>query len=138
MSRSYEYSYALEAARRRQIYLSRVSTTTEHFYSRYMEQYNRMKRDGYAAYIPDEMNRLESDLSRIRSLLISDPEEAREVSFTIGSYIRSMTSLASTAREQFDRAERIRVENLRIEREQHQSELVHAYFEIKFSAVFCI
>ena len=130
MSRSYEYSYALEAARRRQIYLSRVSTTTEQFYSRYMEQYNRMKRDGYAAYIPDEMNRLESDLSRIRSLLISDPEEAREVSFTIGSYIRSMTSLASTAREQFDRAERIRVENLRIEREQHQSELVQAYFEI--------
>lgn len=130
MSRSYEYSYALEAARRRQIYLNRVSSTTEQFYSRYMEQYNRMKRDGFAAYIPAEMNRLESDLSRIRSLLISDPEEARELSFTIGSYIRSMTALASTAREQFDRAERIRVENLRIEREQHQGELVQAYFEI--------
>ena len=130
MSRSYEYSYALEAARRRQIYLNRVSSTTEQFYSRYIEQYNRMKRDGFAAYIPAEMNRLDSDLSRIRTMLVSNPEEARELSFTIGSYIRSMSSLASTAREQFDRAERLRAENLRIEREQNQSELVLAYFEI--------
>ena len=89
-----------------------------------------MKKDGVAAYIPDEMNRLESDLSRIRTLLISDPEEARELSYIVGSYIRSMSSLASAAREQFDRAERLRVENMRIERQQHQSELVQAYFEI--------
>lgn len=130
MSRSYEYSYALEAARRRKIYLNRIISTTEQFYSRNMDQYNRMKRDGFAAYIPAEMNRLESDLSRIRTLLISDPEEARELSYTVGSYIRSMSSLASSAREQFDRAERLRVENLRIERQQHQSELVQAYFEI--------
>lgn len=130
MSRSYEYSYALEAARRRQIYLNRVSSTTEQFYFRYMEQYNRMKIDGFAAYIPAEMSRLESDLSRIRTMLITDPEEARELSFTVGSYIRSMSSFASAARVQFDRAERLRVENLRIEREQHQGELVQAYFEI--------
>lgn len=130
MSRSYEYSYALEAARRRQIYLNRISSTTEQFYSRYMEQYTRMKRDGYTAYIPSEMNRLESDLSRLRAMLVSDPEEARELSYTVGSYIRSMSSLASAAREQFDRAERLRAENLRLEREQHQNELVQAYFKI--------
>lgn len=130
LSRSNEYSYALEAAIRRQIFLNRISSKTEQFYSRYLEQYNRMKRDGVAAYIPAEMNRLESDLSRIRTLLISDPEEARELSYTVGSYIRSMSSLASAAREQFDRAERIRIENMRIERQQHQSELVQAYFEI--------
>lgn len=130
MSRSYEYSYALEAARRRQIYLNRISSTTEQFYSRYMEQYTRMKRDGYTAYIPSEMNRLESDLSRLRAMLVSDPEEARELSYTVGSYIRSMSSLASAAREQFDRAERLRAENLRLEREQHQNELVQAYFKM--------
>jgi len=95
-----------------------------------MEQYNRMKREGFTAYIPAEMSRLESDLSRIRTMLVTNPEEARELSFTVGSYIRSMSSLASTAREQFERAERLRVENLRIEREQHQGELVQAYFEI--------
>ena len=130
MSRSYEYSYALRAERRRKIYLNRIRLTTEQFYSRYMDQYNRMKRDGSAAYIPDEMKRLESDLSRIRTLLISDPEAARELSYSVGEYIRNMSSLAYTARKQFDEVERLRVENLRIERQQNQSKLVQAYFEI--------
>lgn len=130
LSSSHEYSYALEAEIRRQIYLNRIRSTTEQFYSRYLEQYNRLKRDGAAAYIPDEMNRLESDLSRIRILLINDPEEARELSYSVGLYIRSMSSLATAAIEQFDRAERLRVKNMRIERQQHQSELLQAYFEI--------
>ncbi len=130
MSRSYEYSYALEAARRRQIYLNRIATTTEQFYNRYSQQYREMKNRGIAAYIPSEMTRLESDLSRIRNLLTSDPEEARELSFEVGSYIRSMSSLASGAREQFERAERMRVEALRAEREHQQSTLMKEYFEI--------
>lgn len=130
MSRSYEYAYALEEKMRRKIYLNRVSSTTEQFYSRYMEQYNRMKRDGFAAYIPSEMARLSSDLGRIRKMLVSDPEEARELSYAVGAYIKGMSSLVSAAKEQFDRSERIRVENLRIEREQYQNEMVQAYFEM--------
>lgn len=130
MSSSYEYSYALEAARRRQIYLNRISATTEQFYNRYIQQYREMKNRGLAAYIPSEMDRLESDLSRVRSLLTSDPEEARDLSFEVGSYIRSMSSLASGAREQFERAERMRVEALRERREQQQSALMNEYFEI--------
>lgn len=130
MSSSYEYSYALEAARRRQIYLNRIAETTEQFYYRYSQQYIEMKNSGLAAYIPSEMNRLESDLSRVRSLLSSDPEEARNLSYEVGSYIRSMSSLASGAREQFERAERMRVEALREKREQQQSTLMNEYFEI--------
>lgn len=130
MSSSYEYSYALEAARRRQIYLNRIAATTEQFYYRYSQQYIEMKNRGLATYIPSEMSRLESDLSRVRSLLSSDPEEARDLSYEIGSYIRSMSSLASGAREQFERAERMRVEALREKREQQQSALMNEYFEI--------
>ena len=130
MSRSYEYSYALEAEKRRQVYLNRISSNTERFYNKYMEKYNQMKKEGFNIYIPDEMRQLESDLAQIRMLLVDDPEEAQEISFTVGSYIRSMSSLASIAREQFDRTERLRVESLRIERKQHQNELVQAYFEI--------
>ena len=85
---------------------------------------------GFAAYIPSEMSKLESDLSRIRSLLTSNPEEARDISYEVGAYIRSMSSLASGAREQFDRAERMRVENLRVEKEHQQNELMREYFEI--------
>lgn len=130
MSSSYEYSYALEATRRRQIYLNRIATTTEQFYRRYDQQYIDMKNRGLAAYIPTEMSRLESDLARIRSLLISDPEEARDVSYEVGAYIRSMSSLAYGAREQFERAERMRVETLRVEKEHQQNELMREYFEI--------
>lgn len=130
MSSSYEYSYALEAARRRQIYLNRIASTTEQFFNRYNQQYKEMKNRGLAAYIPSEMSRLESDLSRIRSLLTSNPEEARDLSYEVGSYIRSMSSLASGAREQFERAERMRVEALREEREHQQSALMKEYFEV--------
>lgn len=130
MSSSYEYSYSLEAARRRRIYLNRLSSTTEQFYNRYSEQYQQMRQNGYTAYIPSEMGRLDSDLFRLRNLLTNNPEEARELSFEIGSYIRSMSSLAHGAREQFDRAERMRMESLKAEREHAQSELIHEYFEI--------
>ena len=130
MSRSYEYSYALEAMRRRQIYLNRIAATTEQFYNRYNQQYQNMRDRGFAAYIPSEMSKLESDLSRIRSLLTSDPEEARDLSLEVGSYIRSMSSLASEAREQFERAERMRVEALRAEKEHQQNVLIKEYFEI--------
>lgn len=130
MSRAYEYSYTLEAARRRQIYLNRIAATTEQFYRRYDQQYRDMKNRGLAAYIPSEMSRLESDLTRIRNLLSSDPEEARDISYEVGSYIRSISSLAFGAREQFDRAERMRVDALRAEKEHQQSELMREYFKI--------
>lgn len=112
MSRSSEYSYALEKERRRQIFLNRIAAKTEQFYNRYNQQYRDMKDKGLAAYIPDEMSRLESDLARIRSLLTSEPEEAREISYEVGDYIRSMSSLAYEARQQFELSERMRVENL--------------------------
>ena len=71
MSSSYEYSYALEGKRRRQIYLNRIAETTERYYQRYYQRYRDMRMQGVATYIPAEMGRLESDLARIRSLLSS-------------------------------------------------------------------
>lgn len=130
MSSSYEYSYQLEAERRRQIYLNRIAMTTEEFYRRYEQKYKEMLSRGLAAYIPSEMSRLESDLARIRELLVSDPENARDISFEVGSYIRTMSSLATEAREEFDRSERMRVAALRAEREQQQSELMNEYFKV--------
>lgn len=130
MSSSYEYSYELEARRRRAIYLNRVSSITEQYYNRYNEKYQQMERNGYASYIPTEMKRLSYDLSMLRELLVSDPVEARDLSFEIGSYIGSMYSLAREARKQFERAERIREESLKAIQENVKNELMHEYFEI--------
>jgi len=120
----------MEAARRQAIYNARVSATTEQFYRRYMEQYDQMNVKGFAAYIPSEMNRLKSDLAQIRELLVSNPTEARDLSFEVGSYIRSMYSLASTAAEQFERAERMRSERMKAERMEQQNKLMQLYFEM--------
>lgn len=130
MSMHYESSYALEEKRRRQIYLNRVASTTEEFCNRYNQQFIEMNNKGFCSYIPSEMNRLEADLARIRELISTNPEEARNISFEVGSYIRSMTSLATEAKEQFERAEQMRLEHLRIEKEKKQSELIEQYFTI--------
>lgn len=130
MSRSYEYSYELERARRQAIYNKRVSEKTEKFYRKYVEQYSQMESCGYFAYIPDEMNRLKSDLSTIRELLVSNPTEARNLSFDVGSYIRSMSSMAQVAVEQFDRAERMRREHINAQEKELKNKLMQTYFNL--------
>ena len=130
MSRSYEYSYALERARRQAIYNERVSSTTERFYNRYMRQYEEMISRGYSAYIPSEMNRLQSDLSSIRNLLMSNPTEARDLSFEVGSYINDLYSMANIAVQQFDRAERIRRDQILEQEREKKIEGMNIYYEL--------
>lgn len=130
MSRSYEVSYEMERARREAEFKRRVSTTTEKFYNRYVEQYEEMQRKGYEIYIPDEMRRLGSDLEQIRRLLTIDPVEARDISQGVGSYIYSMHGLARAAEEQFLRQERMRQEELRIEREKRKTAVENHYFTL--------
>lgn len=130
MSRLYEYSYALERARRQAIYNERVSSTTERFYNRYMKQYEEMISRGYSAYIPSEMKRLQSDLSSIRNLLMSNPTEARDLSFEVGSYINDLYSMANIAAQQFDRAERIRRDQILEQEREKKIEGMNIYYEL--------
>lgn len=130
MSRSYEYSYELERLARQRIRNARINITTEQYYQRYKNEYDRMVNSGYEAYIPSEMNRLKRNLASIKSLMQTDADEARNLSFEVGSYIRSMSSMARAAVEEFDRAERRRMEQLNAEREERQSDLLKVYYEI--------
>lgn len=128
MSRSYEYSYELQRAARQAVFNARVRKTTERFYQRYLEQFHQMQQQGYEAYIPDEMQRLQNDLSLIRQLLVTDPAEAREVSFTVGSYIHSLWPLGRSAATEFAFAERQRTEARRLEKQQAQNALMNEYY----------
>lgn len=130
MSRSYEYSYALQQARRQAIYNERVSATTERFYNRYMKQYEEMVNRGYSVYIPSEMNRLKSDLGSIRNLLVSNPTEARDLSFEVGSYINDLYSMANIAVQEFDRAERMRRNQILQQEKEKKSEAMSLYYEL--------
>lgn len=129
MSRSSEFSYELARAQRQAIYNAQVSARVEEFYQRYQSQYEEMERKHYSAYIPDEMRQLESDLRRIRDLMVSNPTEAREISFQVGSYIRGMHSLGRAAINQFERGERMRQEAERERRQEQQKALMKQYYD---------
>lgn len=135
MSRSAIFSYEAERELKHQIFLERVSTTTERFYNHYLEQFEQMQRRGYAKYIPDEMERLRADLADIRIYLVSDPVQAREISFEVGRYIRSLYGLAEAAQSQFARAERMRQAEER-ERERILQEKI--YEETRTRQAECI
>lgn len=153
MSRSSEYNYRLEQRlqreierqirlerqqaeyeARRRVNEDRIRRNTEQFYQRYMQQYEDMRSQNFDTYIPEEMERLRSDLDQIRSLLYSDPGSAREISFRVGEYIYSMFSTGHAAEREFQRreieAERQRREVAKAERLRQQSELNDAYYSV--------
>lgn len=153
MSRSAEYDYYLAQKRAREIERqirqarqqaeyearrraneTRIRNNTEQFYQRYLQQYEDMRSQEFETYMPNEMERLRSDLSQIRSLLYSNPGAARDVSFRIGEYIHSMYRDGhATEREYRKReieAERQRQEAERAERLRKQGEINDAYYDL--------
>lgn len=153
MSRSAEYDYYLAQKRAREIERqirqarqqaeyearrraneTRIRNNTEQFYQRYLQQYEDMRSQGFETYMPNEMERLRSDLSQIRSLLYSNPGAARDVSFRIGEYIHSMYRDGHAAEREYRRreieAERQRQEADRAERLRKQGEINDAYYDL--------
>lgn len=130
MSKSLEASYRLMREARQAAFNARVSATTEKFYYRYREQYEEMIQQGFADYIPDEMEELASDLNSIQANLTSDPAEARDISMEVGSYIHSLWSLAKSARKQFEQEERLRQERFRIEKAEKKTKQEALYFSL--------
>ncbi|WP_294411247.1 hypothetical protein [uncultured Ruminococcus sp.] len=153
MSRSAEYDYYLAQKRAREIERqirqarqqaeyearrraneTRIRNNTEQFYQRYLQQYEDMRSQGVETYMPNEMERLRSDLSQIRSLLYSNPGAARDVSFRIGEYIHSMYRDGHAAEREYRRreieAERQRQEEERAERLRKQGEINDAYYDL--------
>ena len=153
MSRSAEYDYYLAQKRAREIERqirqarqqaeyearrraneTRIRNNTEQFYQRYLQQYEDMRSQGFETYMPNEMERLRSDLSQIRSLLYSNPGAARDVSFRIGEYIHSMYRDGHAAEREYRRREieeeRQRQEAERSERLRKQGEINDAYYDL--------
>ncbi len=153
MSRSAEYDYYLAQKRAREIERqirqarqqaeyearrraneTRIRNNTEQFYQRYLQQYEDMRSQGFETYMPNEMERLRSDLSQIRSLLYSNPGAARDVSFRISEYIHSMYRDGHAAEREYRRreieAERQRQEAERAERLRKQGEINDAYYDL--------
>ena len=129
MSRSSEYLYKMASDQWQAINNAKISARVEEFYWRYRSQYEEMARKHYAAYIPDEMRRLASDLASIQELLVFNPTRAREISFQVGSYISGMHSLGRAAINQFERAERMRQEAAHQQKRESQNAMMKQYYD---------
>ena len=129
MSRSSEYLYKMASDQWQAINNAKISARVEEFYWRYRSQYEEMERKHYAAYIPDEMRRLASDLASIQELLVFNPTRAREISFQVGSYISGMHSLGRPAINQFERAERMRQEAAHQQKRESQNAMMKQYYD---------
>ena len=129
MSRSSEYLYKMASDQWQAINNAKISARVEEFYWRYRSQYEEMERKHYAAYIPDEMRRLASDLASIQELLVFNPTRAREISFQVGSYISGMHSLGRAAINQFERAERMRQEAAHQQKRESQNAMMKQYYD---------
>ena len=129
MSRSSEYLYKMASDQWQAINNAKISARVEEFYWRFRSQYEEMERKHYAAYIPDEMRRLASDLASIQELLVFNPTRAREISFQVGSYISGMHSLGRAAINQFERAERMRQEAAHQQKRESQNAMMKQYYD---------
>lgn len=127
MSRSYSARYRLAAARRQEIHDERIRQVTSRYYQRYCDMYQAMCREGCTEYIPDEMDRLRYDLERIQENLRRAPETAQAISREVAGYIYTFRAMARTARQTFERQERIRREQLAAEKRREKTALHQLY-----------
>ena len=109
---------------------ARVAETTQEFYERYRERYDSMLQYGFEDYIPQEMQRLKSDLDRIERLLQSNPFEAKTLSLEVGNYIREMNSKANSARQKFEREEAKRIQAQIEAQKQEREHVSQLYFDL--------
>ena len=130
MSQEADIMFEMERQRREQLFLARVRNKTQEFYQRYRKQYDDMLRQGFDAYIPDEMNRFKQDLNTVESLLQSNPAAARDVSQEIGSYIHSLWSLGKEAEKTFYESARLERARIKQEQAQKQNETLTHYYEV--------
>ena len=97
MSRIADYTWQIEQAQRREAYLNRIRATTSEFVGRYEAVLAEVRSGGLDRYVAAEFGELESALRRLRGMLASDPEGARDASRQIAQQIHTLPRLARDA-----------------------------------------
>ena len=98
MSAYHEYQYRQQ--QRREQYLNRVRSNTQRFLVRYEEVMRDMHSQGLDQVVSTEYKQLSQEINRLKFLLDSDPEEARNFSISLGDEVYGLRRLANQARKQ--------------------------------------
>jgi len=129
MSHEAIYTISLEAIRRQQLHEARVKATTTRHFTAYHSMLAEFQQQGFDKLIPEEMNRLRSDISVMESQLMVDVFQARETSREIQGYIYSMRSSGHMLKKMQEEVER---EQLRLKEEAlkaQKTETMNAFYE---------
>jgi chromosome segregation ATPase len=110
MSEYAEFTYDVRAETRRRERENRIRDTTHSFLSRYEGIVADLERQGLHEYGGAGFADAKRALTRVRSLLASDPEAARDLNMQIGSQIGALPAYARAARREAEQQERLRQE----------------------------
>ena len=123
MSESIYYRWNLEAQRRRQAYLDRISENTSRFRAKYSALLADLVHQGLEQYMPREFSRMKNELDELDSLISNNPEQARDFSLRLGAEISRLPALAREAKREFEARERQRQQEISEMRRKATSEL---------------
>lgn len=100
MSRVADLAWEIEQQRRREVHLDRVRTTTAEFVTRYEAILADLRAERLDRYVAAEFDALDARVQRLRTLLRSDPERARDDSRALGPELHALPRLARDAQRQ--------------------------------------
>lgn len=106
MSESVNYRWTLEAQRRREAYLERISSNVARFRDSYRRKLNELAKQGLEAFAQTEFAEVRRDLDRLDMLVTSDPESARDLSFQVGESLSGLPGLARSIQRDFQERDR--------------------------------
>ena len=106
MSHIADAEWALQQARKRQIYLERQAEIARNFAAGYRRALADLERNGLGDFVRAEADRLAAAVARVEQLADQDPELAQVQAYQLGSVVHALPAMAHTARLQAEQLER--------------------------------
>ena len=129
MSREHQVMYELERKRREEIERQRAGEYVQSAYKRLCREFDRMLEQEYDAYVPDEMERIRQYIRDVEEQSLQDVFAARDTMRQALSVVSNMSYIVRCAKEEFQRQELVRYEQLQRQREEMKSRLLDFYYE---------
>lgn len=106
MSQVAHADWALQEARRRQIYLERQAEIARNFAAGYRHALADLESTGLAEFVRSEVDRLAAAVAGVEQLADQDPEAAQAQAYRLGSAVHALPAMAHTARRHAEQLER--------------------------------
>lgn len=101
-----ERRWALEAKRRRQMYLDRIRDVTKAYAGRNRDRLETLRAQGLDVYVVEDYRNCCASLDRVERLLSRDPERARDENIRLSGMLRSLSGRARENRRAAQASER--------------------------------